>query len=161
MQPLSGTSLMIGVLLMVIPVTSAFIEAWMGPYLRTAPRGLFFCTAKETGFEILQDPCVVATSTGWCCRWEAKTRILAGPLSASRSVTQGGGSVLLRGTRSGGWPLSLSSPSAGNEEEERIVTKDVMKRAANLQKWLEDIYEKVDYTAALVRAGILPEVREQ
>lgn len=45
------------------------------------------------------------------------------------------------------------------EEGERIVGKGAEKKAAKVQAWLEDVYERVDYTAALVRAGILPEVR--
>jgi hypothetical protein len=75
------------------------------------------------------------------------------PKTALRAGGRGGGG--------GGGGVGGGGDAVFEEEEEeaeRIVSKGAEKKAAKVQAWLEDVYERVDYTAALVRAGILPEV---
>ena len=48
--------------------------------------------------------------------------------------------------------------SGAAKDDERLLRASMQKAAGRVQRWLEEVYESVDYEAALVRAGALSEM---
>eukprot|EP00961_Rhodomonas_salina_P140679 1892976-Rhodomonas_salina.4 len=58
--------------------------------------------------------------------------------------------------RRGVRPLTMSAGDSKLVPRD-IITKEVVEKAKEVQAWLEDLYDSVDYEAALIRAGVMSE----